>query len=246
MLSKVGAARAHDRDVARAGASGSSRRRTTPPSSPSATWSAPASTSSPTAKSGARAIPTASPPRSKASTSRIPAIVKARSGTDGAGAARGRQDAPCRRRWKCATCSSCAQQHRSYRQDHAARSVHHEPAGEGRVLQGHRGAWRWTWRRRSTKRRTIWCAAGADVIQLDEPWVRNNPEAARRYAVKAINRALQGIKVPTVVHLCFGYAAVVPGETKPHGLFVPGRAGRHDGRRPSRSKARSRRSTSAC
>ena len=60
-------------------------------------------------------------------------------------------------------------------------------------------------------------AAGADIIQLDEPWVRNDPEAARRYAVKGINRALQGINVPTIVHLCFGYAAVVPGETKPTG-----------------------------
>lgn len=59
--------------------------------------------------------------------------------------------------------------------------------------------------------------AGADVIQLDEPWVRNNPDMARRFAVKAINRALQGIKVPTVVHLCFGYAAVVPGDSKPAG-----------------------------
>ncbi|WP_198026405.1 uroporphyrinogen decarboxylase family protein [Bradyrhizobium sp. ARR65] len=59
--------------------------------------------------------------------------------------------------------------------------------------------------------------AGADIIQLDEPWVRNNPDLARRYAVKAINRALEGIKVPTVVHLCFGYAAVVPGSTKPAG-----------------------------
>ena len=59
--------------------------------------------------------------------------------------------------------------------------------------------------------------AGADVIQLDEPWVRNNPELARRYAVKSINRALRGITVPTVVHLCFGYAAVVPGSTKPAG-----------------------------
>lgn len=57
--------------------------------------------------------------------------------------------------------------------------------------------------------------AGADVIQLDEPWVRNDPDAARRYAIKAINRALEGVAVPTVVHLCFGYAAVVPGETKP-------------------------------
>jgi 5-methyltetrahydropteroyltriglutamate--homocysteine methyltransferase len=59
--------------------------------------------------------------------------------------------------------------------------------------------------------------AGADVIQLDEPWVRNDPAAAKRYAVKAINRALLGVTVPTVVHICFGYAAVVPGDTKPSG-----------------------------
>ncbi|MDI3467999.1 MAG: 5-methyltetrahydropteroyltriglutamate--homocysteine methyltransferase [Pseudolabrys sp.] len=64
--------------------------------------------------------------------------------------------------------------------------------------------------------------AGADVIQLDEPWLRNNPEKARRYAVKAINRALDGITVPTVIHLCFGYAAVVPGDTKPQKYaFLP-------------------------
>jgi 5-methyltetrahydropteroyltriglutamate--homocysteine methyltransferase len=64
--------------------------------------------------------------------------------------------------------------------------------------------------------------AGADVIQLDEPWVRSDPEAARQFAVKAINRALEGISIPTVVHLCFGYAAVVPGETKPSGYsFLP-------------------------
>jgi 5-methyltetrahydropteroyltriglutamate--homocysteine methyltransferase len=57
-------------------------------------------------------------------------------------------------------------------------------------------------------------AAGADVIQIDEPWVRNDPEAARRYAVKAIDRALAGLTVPTVVHICFGYGMVVPGESK--------------------------------
>jgi 5-methyltetrahydropteroyltriglutamate--homocysteine methyltransferase len=67
--------------------------------------------------------------------------------------------------------------------------------------------------------------AGADIIQLDEPWLRNDPEAAKRYAVKAINRALEGITVPTVVHLCFGYAAVVPGASKPTGYaFLPGLA----------------------
>jgi 5-methyltetrahydropteroyltriglutamate--homocysteine methyltransferase len=52
-------------------------------------------------------------------------------------------------------------------------------------------------------------AAGADIIQLDEPWLRNDPEGAKRYAVPAINRALDGLTVPTALHLCFGYAAVV-------------------------------------
>jgi len=64
-------------------------------------------------------------------------------------------------------------------------------------------------------------AAGADVIQLDEPWLRNDPEAAKRFAVPAINRALAGITVPTAVHLCFGYAAVIK-QQKPTGYaFLP-------------------------
>jgi 5-methyltetrahydropteroyltriglutamate--homocysteine methyltransferase len=64
-------------------------------------------------------------------------------------------------------------------------------------------------------------AAGADVIQLDEPWLRNDPEGARRYAVPAINRALAGLTVATAVHLCFGYAAVVRHQ-KPTGYaFLP-------------------------
>jgi 5-methyltetrahydropteroyltriglutamate--homocysteine methyltransferase len=63
-------------------------------------------------------------------------------------------------------------------------------------------------------------AAGADVIQLDEPWLRNNVEAARRYAVKAINRALEGISTTTALHLCFGYAHLITG--KPSGYsFLP-------------------------
>jgi 5-methyltetrahydropteroyltriglutamate--homocysteine methyltransferase len=64
-------------------------------------------------------------------------------------------------------------------------------------------------------------AAGADVIQLDEPWLRNDPESAKRFAVPAINRALGGLTVPTAVHLCFGYAAVVKHQ-KPTGYaFLP-------------------------
>ncbi|WP_027284528.1 5-methyltetrahydropteroyltriglutamate--homocysteine methyltransferase [Rubritepida flocculans] len=63
-------------------------------------------------------------------------------------------------------------------------------------------------------------AAGADVIQLDEPWLQARPEQARRYGVKAINRALEGVEGTTVVHLCFGYAALVT--EKPSGYsFLP-------------------------
>jgi 5-methyltetrahydropteroyltriglutamate--homocysteine methyltransferase len=59
-------------------------------------------------------------------------------------------------------------------------------------------------------------AAGADVIQLDEPWLRNDPEAAKVFAVQVIDRALEGLTVATAVHLCFGYAAVTHGQ-KPTG-----------------------------
>ena len=63
-------------------------------------------------------------------------------------------------------------------------------------------------------------AAGADVIQLDEPWLQARPDRAARYGVKAINRALKDISGTTVVHLCFGYAAAVA--SKPSGYsFLP-------------------------
>ena len=52
-------------------------------------------------------------------------------------------------------------------------------------------------------------AAGADIVQLDEPWLQARAEAARRYGVKAINRALAGARGTTALHLCFGYAALV-------------------------------------
>jgi 5-methyltetrahydropteroyltriglutamate--homocysteine methyltransferase len=48
-------------------------------------------------------------------------------------------------------------------------------------------------------------AAGADVIQLDEPWLRQDLAASGRYGIKAINRALQGLSTRTAIHLCFGY-----------------------------------------
>jgi 5-methyltetrahydropteroyltriglutamate--homocysteine methyltransferase len=51
--------------------------------------------------------------------------------------------------------------------------------------------------------------AGADVVQIDEPYLQARPEAAREYAVEAIGRALAGIGGDTVLHTCFGYAAIV-------------------------------------
>src|SRR6184192_840779 len=52
-------------------------------------------------------------------------------------------------------------------------------------------------------------AAGADVVQIDAPYLQARPEKARTYGVEVINRALEGIEGPTALHLCFGYAAIV-------------------------------------
>jgi 5-methyltetrahydropteroyltriglutamate--homocysteine methyltransferase len=52
-------------------------------------------------------------------------------------------------------------------------------------------------------------AAGADVVQIDEPYLQARPEQAQEYAVEAVNRALDGIEGETVLHTCFGYAHVV-------------------------------------
>ncbi|MFH5924763.1 5-methyltetrahydropteroyltriglutamate--homocysteine methyltransferase [Roseomonas xinghualingensis] len=63
-------------------------------------------------------------------------------------------------------------------------------------------------------------AAGVDVIQFDEPWMQARPDAAARFGLRALNRALEGLDGTTVVHLCFGYAAVV--KDKPSGYsFLP-------------------------
>ncbi|HEX8997293.1 MAG TPA: uroporphyrinogen decarboxylase family protein [Ktedonobacterales bacterium] len=52
-------------------------------------------------------------------------------------------------------------------------------------------------------------AAGADVVQIDEPYLQARPEKARAYGVEVINRALDGVEGVTALHMCFGYAAVV-------------------------------------
>jgi 5-methyltetrahydropteroyltriglutamate--homocysteine methyltransferase len=67
-------------------------------------------------------------------------------------------------------------------------------------------------------------AAGADVVQIDEPYMQARPENARRYGLEALNRALAGIAGTTCVHLCFGYAAII--HERPSGYsFLPELAG---------------------
>jgi 5-methyltetrahydropteroyltriglutamate--homocysteine methyltransferase len=63
-------------------------------------------------------------------------------------------------------------------------------------------------------------AAGADVVQIDEPYMQARPEKARAYGLKALNRALEGITGTTAVHICFGYAAII--HARPSGYsFLP-------------------------
>jgi 5-methyltetrahydropteroyltriglutamate--homocysteine methyltransferase len=58
-------------------------------------------------------------------------------------------------------------------------------------------------------------AAGADVVQVDEPWMQARPEKARAYGLAALDRALDGVTGTTAVHICFGYAQTV--KVKPTG-----------------------------
>jgi 5-methyltetrahydropteroyltriglutamate--homocysteine methyltransferase len=63
-------------------------------------------------------------------------------------------------------------------------------------------------------------AAGADIVQLDEPYLQARPEEARKYGVPVLNRALDGAGGTTAVHLCFGYAAII--HDRPEGYsFLP-------------------------
>ena len=63
-------------------------------------------------------------------------------------------------------------------------------------------------------------AAGADIVQIDEPWMQAQPEKARQYGLRALNAALDGITGTTAVHICFGYAAMVA--QRPSGYsFLP-------------------------
>ena len=63
-------------------------------------------------------------------------------------------------------------------------------------------------------------AAGADIVQIDEPYMQARPEKARQFGLKALNRALDGVSGTTAVHICFGYAAII--HVRPLGYsFLP-------------------------
>src|SRR5881396_1662550 len=67
-------------------------------------------------------------------------------------------------------------------------------------------------------------ATGADVVQIDEPYMQARPDKARQFGLKALNRALDGVGGVTAVHICFGYAAII--HARPSGYsFLPELAG---------------------
>ncbi len=63
-------------------------------------------------------------------------------------------------------------------------------------------------------------AAGADVVQIDEPYMQARPDEARAYGLAVLNRALEGVTGMTAVHICFGYAAII--HTRPSGYSFLG------------------------
>ena len=197
---------------------GWSRRRTTPPCLPSATRSAPASTSSPTARCAARATPTASPPRSTASTSTPPAPRSTAAAIPipcraWSGPIRRRHPVQVRdveflRRHTAKpikitvpgpfTMSQQAQD--DYYKDEVALALDYAAAVNVEIED--------------------LFAAGADIVQVDEPYMQARPDKAKRFGVQVLDRALAGIGGTTAMHICFGYAAVI--HNRPSGYsFLP-------------------------
>jgi 5-methyltetrahydropteroyltriglutamate--homocysteine methyltransferase len=67
-------------------------------------------------------------------------------------------------------------------------------------------------------------AAGADIVQIDEPYMQARPEKARKFGLGGLEAALEGVKGTTAIHICFGYAAII--HARPTGYsFLPELAG---------------------
>ena len=188
----------------------------------SAIRSAPASTSSPTARCGAKAIPIASPPRSTGVDIDNPGTALDRSGHPNpvprvTGKVRRRHPvevddvkflrANTDRMIKMTvpgpfTMSQQAQN--DFYKDEEEMALDYAAAVNGEIKD--------------------LFAAGADIVQIDEPYMQARPEKARKYGLKALNAALDGVNGPTAVHICFGYAAII--HVRPEGYsFLPELAG---------------------
>ena len=190
----------------------------TPPGWPSTTRRTRAWTSSPTARSAGRATPTPSPPRWTAWTSTTPARRWTAAGTptrcrgspgrSGAGSRSRSADVQYLRGQTDRTIkitvpgpfTMSQQAQNDYYPSAEAAALGYAEAVNAEVAD--------------------LFAAGADIVQLDEPYLQARPEAARQYGIKALNRALEGVTGTTAVHLCFGYAAII--HDRPSGYsFLP-------------------------
>ncbi len=215
--------RVRDKELWRVPASRfSPRRRTMPRSRPSRRRRRPAWISSPTARSGARATPIASPQRWKAIDLDNPGIALGRSGRPNPVP---RIVGPIRRRHPVEVDDV------KFLRAHTAKPIKMTVPGPFTMSQQAQNdyypdeeAVAMAYAAAVNEEIRDLFAAGADIVQVDEPYMQAQPEKARQYGLQALNRALEGISGPTAVHICFGYAAIV--HQRPSGYsFLPELAG---------------------
>ena len=174
-------------------------------------------TSSPTARSGGRATRTTSPPLSSASTSTTPAR-RWTAAVIQPGAPGGRPDQPAE------PVQVTDVQFLRAHTDHVIKVTVPGPFTMSQQAQddfyGDSEALAYAYADVVNAEVKDLFAAGADIVQLDEPYLQARPEPARRHGVAALNRALEGVVGTTAVHLCFGYAAII--HDRPSGYsFLP-------------------------
>src|SRR5262249_34461916 len=197
----------------------------TPPCSRSGPRRTRAWTSSPTARSAARATPTGSPPRRTASTSTTPAPPSTRAGTPTPCPRSSnpvpRIVGPIRRRHPVQVDDL------KFLRAHTGRTVKVTVPGPFTMTQQaqndyypSREAAAFGYAEAVNEEIGDLFAAGADIVQLDEPYMQARPDEAREYGGPVLNRALDGVTGTTAVHICFGYAAIIHG--RPAGYsFLP-------------------------
>ena len=188
------------------------------PGSPFSTRNWPGSTSSLTARFGAKAIPTVSPPNSTASISTIPAPRSIEAATP----------IPCRASTgKIRRRKPVEVRELQFLKANTKKPVKMTVPGPFTMSQQAQNDFY-----KSEEEMALdyaaavneeikdLFAAGADVVQIDEPYMQARPEKARQFGVEALKRALDGVKGTTAVHICFGYAAII--HERPNGYsFLP-------------------------